>query len=91
MVQQEKQIIADDLKNALEKNGIIITEFDYSVNGTTGDITAFVTSGSFESKDEYERQDMIWNAIKKDVPEREHLHISGVIPLTLKEGEQHNG
>jgi acid stress-induced BolA-like protein IbaG/YrbA len=89
MAQENERKIAEDLKNALEKNGIIITTYDYSVNGATGDITAYVTSGSFESKDEFQRQNLVWGAIKKDLPQDEYLHISGVIPLTPIEEEQH--
>lgn len=89
MAQENERKIAEDLKKALESNGITISTYDYSVNSITGNITAFIASGSFESKDEFQRQDLIWNAIKKDVPEDEYLHISGVIPLTPSEYAQH--
>jgi acid stress-induced BolA-like protein IbaG/YrbA len=88
MDKQKNKAIAKDLKKALDKNGIIITDFDYSVNNATGDITAFVTSASFASKDEYERQELIWDAIKKEVPKEEYIHISGVITLTPQEEAQ---
>ena len=90
VIKKSAEELADDLKNALSNNGISITSFDYSINGATGDIIAYVTSGAFESKDDYERQTLILDAIKKELPKEESIHISGVLPFTPQEGDQLN-